>query len=189
MKLSVYIATSLDGFVARENGALDWLDGSSDSGEVVEKIEIIDLKEGGEVNGFTDFLDSVDLLIMGKNTFKKVLSIGMWCYGDTPVVVLSRNPVAIPQELQQWVKHSSQTPSELYEQYKQEGLQRIYVDGPGLIQSFLRDGLITDMTVTTIPVLIGSGIKLFGETVKDIKFLAQSTEIKDGFVESVYLLK
>jgi len=84
---SVYIATSLDGFIAREDGDIDWLNAAN---EIVPE---------GEDCGFFAFMDSVDGLVMGRHTYEKVLSFGQWPYGEKPVIVLSRNEVKMPDSL------------------------------------------------------------------------------------------
>ena len=83
MKVSVYIATSRDGFIAGNDGALDWLNEANAS------------VPDGEDCGFHVFMDSVEVLIMGRKTYELVLSFGEWPYGRTPVVVLSRNSISI----------------------------------------------------------------------------------------------
>ncbi len=99
IKVSVYIATSLDGFIAGVNGDLDWLDEAN--AKVPE----------GEDCGFGAFMSSVDTLLMGRKTYEKVLSFGVWPYGDTPVVVLSRDPIFFPDHLPSTVSHSSEQTS------------------------------------------------------------------------------
>ena len=98
MKASVYIGTSLDGFIARRDGSIDWLN------------EAQGLVPEGEDCGYHAFMDSVDTLIMGRKTFEQVITFGPWHYGDTPVVVLSHNPVTIPPELPDIVSCSSESP-------------------------------------------------------------------------------
>jgi len=87
MKTSVYVGASLDGFIARCDGSMDWLN------------EAQSLVPEGEDCGYKAFMASVDTLIMGRKTFEQVLTFGPWHYGDTPVVVLSHNPVTIPSHL------------------------------------------------------------------------------------------
>lgn len=101
MRGSVYIATSLDGFIARKNGALDWLPGSDGSAYQVE-----------EDFGYKAFMDTVDVLIMGRHTFETVLSFEEWPYGEKRVIVLSSSPLNIPESLQNSVEAKSGTPRE-----------------------------------------------------------------------------
>ncbi|MGI9569839.1 MAG: dihydrofolate reductase family protein, partial [Desulfobulbia bacterium] len=111
---SVYIATSLDGYIARENGDLDWLDAAN--AKVPE----------GEDCGFFDFMQTIDVLVMGRKSYEKVLSFGMWPYENTQVIVLSSNKIEIPNDLVENVSCSSESPKELYERLASEGAKRLY---------------------------------------------------------------
>jgi dihydrofolate reductase len=172
---SVFIATSLDGFIARKDGNLDWLDTANAT------------TPKGEDCGYHTFMDSVDALIMGRKTYDKVLSFGKWPYGDKPVIVLSRNPMAIPNNISKTVMHSSENPSELCERLEKEGCKRLYIDGGITIQRFLDVGLINDMTITVIPVILGGGLPLFGDVENDIQLKHIATKNYDfGFVQLTY---
>lgn len=150
----VFIASSLDGFIARRDGDIEWLDKVADD---------------TEDNGYDEFIASVDGLIMGRNSFEKVLSFGIWPY-TKPVVVLSRSLSAedIPQELAEKARISPASPVEIMTELASEGWKRAYVDGGKVIQSFLREGLILDMKIFQIPILLGEGIPLFGPVADDI---------------------
>lgn len=175
-KVSVYIATSLDGFIAREDGDIEWLHNSG-HGEV----------EKGEDFGYKSFMNSVDALVMGRITFEKVLSFNEWYYGSKPVFVLSNNPVKIPKELRKTVFTLSGTPQEILEKLEKLGHQRLYIDGGKTIQGFLEANLVDEMTITTIPILLGSGIPLFGPLSNDVKLKClESRHFKNGFVQSTY---
>ena len=169
MKASVFVGTSLDGFIARANGQFDFLFAS-----------------GGEPHGFEEFMATVDALVMGRNTFDVVLKLDPWPYGDKPVIVLStreleRAPAGVV------VEHMSGTPAEILEQLEARGMKHIYVDGGFTIQSFLRAGLIQRLTVTRVPVLIGEGIPLFGAVPHDIQLRHVATrQYPDGLVQSEY---
>ena len=177
-KASVYIATSLDGFIARKDGALDWLDEANST--VPE----------GEDCGFQAFMDSVDALIMGRKTYEKVLSLGEWPYGRTPVVVLSRNSISFSDSLPDTVTHSSESPRDLLDRLSQEGVGHVYVDGGTTIQGFLSAGLIDEITLTVIPVILGGGIPLFGSLDQDIRLTHVHTTADDfGFVQTTYSVK
>lgn len=172
---SVFIATSIDGYIARKNGNLDWLD---EANSIVPE---------GEDCGFFTFMNSVDVLVMGRITFEKVLSFGQWVYGTKEVVVLSKNPVEIPSDLSRTVTSTSEPPKNLCKRLVSEGKNRIYVDGGITIQSFLVAGLIKDITITRIPILIGNGVPLFGELSKDIRLKHIDTKIYEfGFIQSKY---
>ena len=178
MKVSVYIATSVDGFIARENGDLDWLPGSreGDSGEI-----------GDEDYGYQEFMDSVDVLVMGRNTYEAVLGFGQWPYGSKRVVVLSSTPVQIPDGLAETVASRSCSPAELVKDLSKSGVTHLYIDGGKTIQGFLEAGLIDEITITRIPILIGNGIPLFGPLSTDSKLAHIETRSFDnGFVQSKY---
>ena len=183
MKASVYIATSLDGFIAREDGDLDWLEGS---GEEVAK-EVSEDESQGEDYGYRAFMDSVDALVMGRNTFEKVLSLGPWGYGDKPVFVLSSRPLEIPDHLSQTVEAMSGSPEEVVARLSERGMTHLYIDGGVTVQRFLRARLIQRLVITRMPVLIGTGIPLFGPLGEDIKLRHVRTQsYPSGFVQSEY---
>ena len=175
IKVSVYIATSLDGFIARNDGELDWLD------------EAKSVVPDGEDCGFKAYMDSVDMLIMGRKTYEKVLSFGEWPYGRTPVVVLSHNPISFPSNIPDSVTHSSEPPRNLLSRLSDEGSEHVYVDGGITIQGFLSEGLVDEITVTVIPVILGGGIPLFGPMENDIRLTHLRTTAFDfGFVQTTY---
>jgi dihydrofolate reductase len=175
LRASVFIAVSRGGFIARGGGELDWLDAANAT--VPE----------GEDCGYQAFMDSIDVLIMGRKTYENVLSFGQWPYGSKPVIILSRHIIEIPDELIQTVSHSSESPKELYERLSKKGAKRLYIDGGLTIQRFLAEGLINDLTMTVIPVIIGSGIPLFGNNGQDIPLKQIATKTYDfGFVQLSY---
>lgn len=180
LKASVYIATSLDGFIAREDGGLDWLPGAQEGDGAAGD-------GGDEDHGFREFMDSVDVLVMGRNTYETVLGFGEWPYGSKRVVVLSSGPVEIPPDRVRNVEWRSSPPAELFNELSESGVDHIYVDGGKTIQGFLEAGLIEELIITTIPVLIGSGIPLFGPLTKD-KHLAhiETQSFDNGMVQSKY---
>jgi len=170
----VFIATSLDGFIARKDHALDWLP--------QEKIE-------GEDSGYEAFISSVDGLIMGRGTFEKVLTFGDWPY-QKPVVVLSHilTQDSIPDELEGKVRISKLSPKEIMKTLAEEGWKHVYVDGGQIVQSFLKEGLIEDMVITLIPILIREGIRLFGKTDGDVnlKLVTSQAFPSSGMVQNHY---
>jgi dihydrofolate reductase len=170
----VFIATSLDGFIARRDGNLDWLMKHSTE---------------GEDHGFAAMMASVDGLIMGKGTFQQVLSFEQgWPY-EKPVVVMSRSlkEKDIPDLLSERVRLSDETPQVLMNQLNTEGWNRAYVDGGKVIQSFLAEGLIEDILLTRIPILIGEGLSLFGPVPHDINLEHLETQsFPSGMVSSKY---
>jgi len=176
--VSVYIATSLDGYIAREDGSLDWLDEANATAPE------------GEDFGFRAFMESVDAMVMGRKTYEKVLSFGQWPYGETPVVVMSRNAISFPKELPKEVSHSSEAPRDLFDRLSGDGIKHVYVDGGATIQGFLADGLVDEITVTVIPVILGGGIPLFGPLEKDVRLTHVRTKaFAFGFVQSTYAVQ
>ena len=177
MKASVYVATSLDGFIARRDGSIDWLDEAN--GAVPE----------GEDCGFAAFMDSVDVLIMGRRTYEQVLSFGQWPYGQTPVVVLSHSPITVPPYLAATVSFCSESPRALLDRLAEEGAKHVYIDGGTTIHGFLQESAIDAITITSVPVVIGDGIPLFARMDKAIKLTHVNTTVYDfGFVQSTYRL-
>lgn len=171
MRASVFIATSLDGFIARRNGDVSWL------GEP---------PEDGEDYGFAAFMASVDYLVMGRNTFDVVRSFGEWPY-TKPVVVLTHRPLAIPAVLSSKVEAMSGEPSEVVETLHARGAKHLYIDGGLTIRAFLAAGLIQRITIAVIPILLGDGVPLFGALPHDFRLrLVDSRKIGAGIVQSEY---
>ena len=174
IKCSVFIATSLDGFIARRNGAIDWLTAPSDV-------------DAGEDYGYKEFIDSVDTLLMGRKTYELVIIFKEWPYTGKKVVVLSSGFPNVPENLSGKVEIMSGSPDELVQRLSQNGARHVYVDGGETIQGFLRAGLIQEMTITQIPILIGDGIRLFGKLDRDIRLRPIETKTyKSGFVQNKY---
>lgn len=150
----IMMAMSLDGFVARADHSLDWLEKQQTE---------------GEDHGFAAFMESVDAIVMGSGSLRTVLGFGVWPY-EKPVIVLSRSMVRadIPEHLRTKVELSQLGPVDLMDHLDGRGMSRIYVDGGAVIQSFLAAGLIADMRVTVVPILIGAGVRMFGELTGDI---------------------
>ncbi|MBN7787092.1 dihydrofolate reductase [Ponticoccus gilvus] len=172
----VFVACSLDGFIARSDHGLDWLShpGTED-----------------EEHGYEDFLAGIDGIVMGSASYRKVRSFPEWPY-DKPVVVLSESlrPEDIPEELHDRLRLSRARPVRLMETLEAEGWRNVYVDGGAVIQSFLRAGLISEMTITHVPVLIGSGRRLFGALEEDIPFdLMETRSFRSGLVSTRYRLR
>ena len=178
LKVSAYFAASLDGYIARLDGSIDWLNEASAT------------VPQGEDCGFRAFMDSIDTMVMGRKTYEQVLTFGQWPYGETPVIVLSRNPISFPANGPGVVTCSSESPRALCNRLSGDGVGHIYVDGGATIRGFLADGLIDEITVTVIPVVLGSGISPFGSQTKDIKFTQMRTKVFDfGFVQTTYSVR
>jgi dihydrofolate reductase len=171
MNASVFIATSLDGFIARANDDLDWLPPG-----------------GGEEHGYDAFMATVDALVIGRRTFEKVLTFDAWPYGDKPVFVLSTRALdsAPPGAV---VERMSGAPADIVAQLAARGVRHIYVDGGITIQRFLETGLIQRLIITRVPVLIGAGIPLFGPLPRDIALTHVATRhYPTGLVQSEYVV-
>lgn len=174
MQCSVFIATSLDGFIARPNGAIDWLL-TADAGAQ------------GEDHGYQAFFASVDALVMGRKTYESALTFAEWPYTGKRVVVLSQRPVPLPAHLATNVESMTGTPAEIVHHLTAQGARRAYIDGGLTIQGFLRAGLITDLVITTIPILLGAGRPLFGALDHDVHLQHVETRAyPHGFVQSTY---
>ena len=172
MKASVFIATSVDGFIARPDGALDWLPG-----------------DGVEDHGYTEFFASVDALVIGRKTFETVLDFDQWPYGDKLVVVLTSKPPDFTAPTGSRCEFMSGTPREIIDRLSARGLKHLYIDGGVTIQRFLAAGLIQHLTVTRIPVLLGSGIPLFGPIPHDIRLEhVRTRSYPSGLVQSDYTI-
>lgn len=123
---------------------------------------------------------------MGRNTFEKVLTFGGWHYEKKVIVLTSRELTLVP-ELSGKAEALHLPPRELVRELEQRGSRHIYLDGGVTVQRFLREGLVDEMTITTIPILIGEGLPLFGALEKDIKLeLLKSETFKNGFVQNKY---
>ena len=155
-RVSVYIGISQDGFIARLNGDIDWL---TDSRYTID----------GEDFGYQAFMDTVDVLVMGRLTFEQVATFAEWPYASKPVIVLSHSQLEVPEALRDRVSFLSLPPALLLQHLAEQGVQHVYLDGGKTIQGFLEAGLVTELTLTRLPVLIGQGISLFGPLGFDIR--------------------
>jgi len=172
MTASVFIGTSVDGFIARPNGDLDFLP-----------------EGGGESHGYNEFIASVDAIVIGRKTFETVLAYPAWPYGKKRVVVLSSRPVDFSAVRGGVVEQMGGPPAEIVSQLADRGIHHVYVDGGITIQGFLRAGTIQRLIITRVPVLIGEGIPLFGTLPRDIRLQHVATRhYPSGLVQSEYLV-
>lgn len=165
---AVFIATSLDGYIARPDGGIDWLTGRAE--------------QAGET-GYDAFIAGIDGLVMGRGTYEKALTFDSWPYEGRRVVVLSTRlqPGADPRV------HVVRDVPAAVAALVAAGSRRVYVDGGRVIQSFLEAGLMAELTLTTAPVLLGGGLPLFGSLDRDVSLEHRSTTVLGGgFVQSVY---
>lgn len=164
MKCSVFIASSVDGYIATSDGGVDWLDSTGKA----------DAPMGADADmGFEDFIASVDCLIMGRNTLEKLSSFELepeqWPYGDLPILALSLTRNKAPGNLEGMVEMVNSEILDLVTRLESDGFQHAYIDGGATITSFLNRGLINEMTITYAPVLLGEGIPLFGKLSRPVK--------------------
>ncbi len=175
---SVYIATSLDGFIAREDGSIDWL---SQANTAVPP---------GEDCGYAAFMGSVDVVVMGRNTYEQVAAFEPWPYAGKRVVVLTSRLIDFRKGPEIQLEQSAELPQALLKRLASEGCKHAYVDGGKVIQNFLSHGLIDALTVTTVPILIGGGRPLFGRLPGDVRWtVARSKAYEFGFVQTTYLVR
>jgi dihydrofolate reductase len=165
----VYIATSLDGFIATADGGLDWL------------MEIPNPEQ--DDFGFSEFMDKIDAIVMGRNTFEVVHSFGQWAY-TKPVFVLSNTLESLPDEYQGRAELLNGDPVIIVKQLDERGYHDLYIDGGNVIQNFLKDDLIDELIITRVSVLLGNGIPLFNDLNQILKF-----EHKETIVHSKDLVK
>ncbi|MDL2184959.1 dihydrofolate reductase family protein [Pseudomonas sp. ChxA] len=175
IKCSVFIAASVDGFIARADGDIEWL----------HRPEY----EAAELNGMTyeSFIASVDTLVMGRKTLEKVVSFPEWPYEDMPVIALSHTAFELPAHLRGKVEVMAVDPTTLVAQLAERGMQHLYIDGGQTIQAFLEAGLINELIITRIPVVLGQGISLFSQIGSEHQLQHIDTCVSDnGFVQSRY---
>ncbi len=170
----VYIATSLDGYIADRNNSVDWLNE-------------LPTEEGNDL-GWSDFMERVDALVMGRNTIDLVLSMDVPWHYKLPVFVLSNSLQEVPAGYEDKFEILSGDVSEVVETLAKRGYDNLYVDGGQVIQQFLAKDLIDEMIITTIPVLLGAGISLFGELDKPLHFKHVSSQRHlDLIVQNTYV--
>ena len=156
MKCSVYIATSADGYIAKPDGAIDWLHTTGN----------LEADLGSEDMGWHSFIESVDCMIMGRKSMDSIASMNLtleqWPYGDMNIIVLSRTVKIPPTSFHSETEMYSGEIAELVKDLDARGYKHAYIDGGETITSFIELGLINEMTITQVPVLLGDGVPLFG---------------------------
>jgi len=170
VRASVFIATSVDGYIAREDGRLDWLP-----------------PDGGEPHGYEEFIATVDTIVIGRKTLETVLTYPVWPYEKKPVVVLSTTLPEVRAPDGAVCEVIAGTPHQVVARLEARGVKHIYVDGGTTIRGFLEAGLIQQLTLTRVPVLLGGGIPLFGVLPHDIRLQHLATHsYASGLVKSEY---
>jgi dihydrofolate reductase len=182
VKCSVFIATSADGYIATQDGGVDWLENSGNPE--------VDMGDQSDM-GFRNYMASVDCMIMGRKCMDKISSFNLtpeqWPYGDTRIIVLSNTAKEAPENLRGKVEIYSGDIPTLITQLESEGFSHAYVDGGTTITSLINLQLINEMTITQAPVLLGEGRPLFGKTFKQIKLEgSQATAYPNDFIQVKY---
>lgn len=157
----VNIAASIDGYIATQDGGIDWLPDISDSQDDY---------------GFEEFLEKIDAIIMGRKTYEKVLSFGIWPY-TKKVFVLTTSLREVPENLVGKVEYISGDIEEIVGELNNKGFKNLYIDGGQTIQSFLKKNMIDELIITRIPIILGKGIPLFGSLEKPIKIKEVETKV------------
>jgi dihydrofolate reductase len=139
-QFSVFIATSLDGYIARADGSIDWL-------SIVHPVD--------EAHGYPAFMASVDTVVLGRGTYDTVLGFKEWPYAGKRVVVMTHRPAAARHGEEFFTGSAAELAARL------SGAKRVYVDGGQVVSQFFAAGLIDDVTISVIPILLGGGIRLF----------------------------
>ncbi len=172
----VYIATSIDGYIAKPDGGIDWLN------EIPNP--------DGSDYGFADFMKRIDGILMGRNTYEIVMDFEQWFY-PKPVFVLSNTWTELPGK---WAHKAElikgHTADAMLAMLQAKGINNIYVDGGKTIQTFLAADKIDEMIITRVPIVLGAGIPLFTSDLPELKFEHVATDTyHGGLVKSHYLRK
>ena len=170
MRINYYVAASLDGFIASPDGGVDWLESAG-----------IPMDQ----SGYEEFFATVDGIIVGRKTYEQTLGFGPWPYGDRPTWVCANRDVEIATGCD---FRGVVPPSEAMSQAKAAGLKHLWLLGGGfLAASMLKDKLLTHVSVSTIPILLGKGIGLFnGLDAHHLLKLESSQHFKAGFIQQTY---
>jgi dihydrofolate reductase len=159
----VYIGTSLDGYIATPDGSLDWL-------------SYVPNPQGDDL-GFSEFMDRVDAVVMGRKTFETLLGFGVGWHYSKPGIVLSSTMKSVPEEFARHVQLANGTSGEIVQLAKNLGFENLYIDGGTTVQNFLREDLIDELIITVIPLLLGGGARLFGELDQALGFELVDTKV------------
>lgn len=180
MKCSVYIATSVDGFIAKKDGSVDWL----------HQVGDLDAEMGEHADmGFAAYMASIDCMIMGRKCMQTIadMNLAQWPYGNTRIIVLSNTLTEVPDNMQGRIEFYRGDLHKLVALLEGEGYKHAYIDGGVTIQAFINLQLITEMTITRAPLLLGEGIPLFAKTAKQINlYNAQAIAFANGFIQEKY---
>lgn len=172
MKITYYVASSLDGYIAKKDGDVSWLD---------------DLGINLEETGYEEFYSTVDALVMGRKTYDMIVSFGKWPYGNKPVWICTTRSI---DAIEGCNLQKGKTPLEVYSEANAQGVNHLWLVGGGVIAaSFLEEKLLTNLSISQMPIILGGGIRLFGDLKKPIKIQRVSTEPqKSGFTQIDFLV-
>ncbi len=166
VQFAVFIAVSLDGFIARPDGGLDWLD-----------------RFHGEDHGYDSFFRDVDALVIGRGTYDTVAGFPEWPYGSKRVIVCTSRAADVRHGEELWPG----SPRALAERLEREGIRRVYLDGGALIRSFLGEGLVEELTINVVPLILGGGRPLFGPGLPELPLrLVESKSYPSGLLQIRY---
>lgn len=184
MKYSVYIATSVDGYIATPDGGVDWLHAAGN----------LDADMSSEDMGFQSFINSVDCMIMGRKCMEMISSMNLtseqWVYGELRIVVLSNTVKEAPENLRGKVEMYAGEIQQLAQELEAGGFKHAYVDGGSTITSFINHKLIDEIVITKAPVLLGEGIPLFGKINQSVKLEnARAQAFANEFIQVKYSVK
>jgi dihydrofolate reductase len=183
MANSIFIACSIDGYIAKKDGNIDWLiDIPNENNNLYD--------ENNNVYGFSEFINRMDGIIMGRRTFEKILEMNLkeWPYSK-PLFVLSSKLTIVPNNLKGKVEIINDTVENILSKLKCNGINNIYVDGGKTIQSFLEKDLIDEMIISTVSIILGDGIPLFGKINKEIEFILEKIEYINKYIVIKYYKK
>jgi len=170
MKITYYVASSLDGYIAKNDGDVSWLD---------------DLGISMEEAGYEQFYSSVDALVMGRKTYEMIVSFGQWPYGDKPVWVCSSKTIKPVKDCN---LHTGSSPEDTYNAALGLNIKHLWLVGGGsLASSFLTNKLLTNVYLSLMPIVLGSGIKLFSHLPSPVKIITENVNShKSGMIQLDY---
>lgn len=173
MKTTYYVATSVYGYIAKEDGDVSWLE---------------DLGISMEESGYEEFYSTVDAIAMGRKTYEIIVGFGQWPYGDKPTWVCSSADVT---PMKGCNLQTGRTPEEVCELARKQNIDHLWVVGGGsLVSAFLEKGLLTNISISLMPIILGNGIKLFGNLSAPVIIKAEHQKISDsGFMQLEYEVK
>ena len=171
-KISLFIAMSLDGYIADSKGGVDWLKGQGSDNE--------------NVDTYSEFVKNIDTILMGWNTYHQVvteLSPNEWVYNDFTTYVITHNERTSSEK----IRFVNESPVSLVKRLKEENGKNIWIcGGANLVQQLVNEDLIDCYYITVIPTLLGSGIRLFEKAKHEIKLRLLNTQSYNGMTDLIY---